>query len=222
MKNAKSMVAGLMMVLSVMCSFSAMADEGRRKVSRTFDLEKFEAIEVNVPCDIEYISSGTPALRMLANSDAVIDAVQVEVIDGVLIIKWEQPIRRFGSLKLYVESRYLNSLKVNGAGDFEALKCVSSNDEFKLQINGSGDVDIHSLSAKNLYIKINGASDTEIAGLRCDLIDLQINGAGDCDLEGKTDVLNVKINGAGDVDVSDLQVGQMNTAIRGAGNIERH
>ena len=72
MKNAKSMVAGLMMVLSVMCSFSAMADEGRRKVSRTFDLEKFEAIEVNVPCDIEYISSGTSGTSGTSGSSSVV------------------------------------------------------------------------------------------------------------------------------------------------------
>lgn len=198
-----------------------MADDNSRRVSKTFDVGNFTALEVNIPCDIVYEPSFGSKLEISALSEDALSNIIAEVKDNTLILKMEAGniFKSLKSVDVYVGSKKLNAVKVNGAADFEAKRGILASDEFKLQVNGSGDVEIETLRVPQLSIVVNGAADLELSDLNCDQLDLQINGAGDCDLDGKAKVVNIKVNGAGDVNISDLKTEKVNSSIRGAGSV---
>lgn len=222
MKNIR-MCSILMLLMTSVFVLPLMADEDdRRMISRTFEVSEFNAIEVNFPCDINYVpATFSSQLKIAARNSDVFSQISVEVKDGVLILKPEKAsvLRNLRSIEVYASSKKLNSVKVNGAADFEASRGINADEAFYLQVNGSCDVDIDALRVSKLTIMVNGAADAELSGLVCDDIDVQINGAGDCDLEGRTKTIDVKVNGAGHVDISDLRADKVSSSIRGAGSV---
>lgn len=223
MKNIR--IFGILVVLLLANIFvnPAMADDDRHRVSKTYEIGDFTALEVNVPCDIEYLPANfsTPALRISARNEEALSAIKVEQTDHVLMIKAEAAniLKNLRSIEVYVSSKKLNSLKINGAGDFEASEGIKADESFSVQVNGSGDIEIDGLRVPHFSLLVNGAGDCEFSELNCKHIDIQINGAGDCELEGRTESINVKVNGAGDVDISHLKADRVNSAIRGAGSV---
>ncbi len=226
MKNARFLNSLLTLMLFAGIPVSCHADDdfGRDRVSKTFTVASFTAIEVNVPCDLMYVPSSTPEFQASAYSEKILSNLKVEVKNGVLVLKWDdykRPSFRRSNLRIYVGSKYLNNVEINGAADFEADRGIVAKDDFKLVVNGSGDTEINSLKAKTVSVNVNGAADTEISGLNSDVVNIQINGAGDCELSGRAKTVDIRLNGAGDVDISDLIFDKLNTAISGVGRIEQ-
>ena len=60
--------------------------------------------------------------------------------------------------------------------DFDAPEGISAED-FSLDINGAGDVEIDGLKASGARITINGAGDCDIENLDCKTLKVGINGA---------------------------------------------
>lgn len=223
MKNIRMFGILMLMLLTNAFVNPLMADDDYRKMSKSFDVSDFEAIDVNIPCDIEYIPAAfsSPKLVIYARTEEALSAIKVEVKDKVLILKVDAAnfIKTLRSIDVYVSSRRLNALKINGAADFEAPDGINADDKFSLQINGSGDIEIEGLRVPHFSMVVNGAGDAELSELNCEQIDIVINGAGDCELEGRTESINVKVNGAGDVDITELKADKVNSSIRGAGSV---
>jgi len=206
-------------VLNSIDSPAEIIEASDNYITKTFNVADFDGIVCNVPCNIIYSMDATGVT--VDGPDNVIENLMIFTEDRTLNIKYDKyRFRNLKKLDIYVSSRTLQRLNVNGAVDFKAMKGVGA-DNFEAEINGAADMEISGLIAGRISIEVNGAADAEIKGLKCDSIAVTINGAGDCSLSGTAGKADLNINGAGEIDIKHLVAETVNSSIHGVGSIER-
>ena len=105
----------------------------------------------------------------------------------------------------------IQNLKVSGSGSITGMNEFDL-DETKLEVDGSGKIDVELSDASKVIADISGSGEIKLAGTS-NIIDIEIGGSGDVaafDLE--TNIAYVKINGSGDVEVfvNDELTGKIN------------
>ncbi len=88
-------------------------------------------------------------------------------------------------------------------------------------VDGSGDVE-STVGAGELRIELNGSGTVELAGLDADAVSVEISGSGDVELDGVAASLQVVIDGSGTVDADDLEVADASVEISSSGDVEVH
>ena len=189
-------------------------------VDRKIDVARFDEIVSKGNFNIIY-TVGDPAVTVHA-SDNVVDHIIVSVKDACLEIRSDGTrFLSIGDVEVYVSSRSLNTVKINGSGDFEAEHGMCG-ENVSLNINGAGDIDIDGLLAENVEVTVNGAGDIDIDKLECKELSVTINGAGDADISGKSESADLKINGAGGIDIKELVCPKVYSSVKGIGEISRN
>jgi len=179
----------------------------------------FHSITSNLPAEIIYTPGDCGVT--LYGPDNVLDLITVTNENGRLNIKVSnQRIRNLKKLVVNVSSPVLEELTINGASDFKAPQGVTALD-FKLTVNGAGDIEIKGLKADSVKCSVNGAGDADIHSLDCEQLNLSINGAGDATLSGKAVSADLSISGAGNIDAKDLDCNDIKTRVRGIGSISK-
>lgn len=146
------------------------------------------------------ISEGEPSLTIHA-PQAVLDLLTTRVHDGVLELGRQPGPGFIGASNIRYELTVpsLDSIVVDGSGDVESA--VAGGD-LRIEVNGSGTVDIE--------------------GLDADAVSVEISGSGDVDLDGTAASLEVVIDGSGTVDADDLEVVDAVVEISGSGDVGIH
>lgn len=211
----KTLFAALVLLLTgTLTAFSA------DKETRTLNVNAFDAISCNIPCDIKY-ETGEPKVILYADSN-VLDNITVEVVERELRIRMpEKRLRNIKGATIYITSNILNSLACNGACEFENKNGIRTNKAFSMTCNGACDCEIASIRTSDITVAINGVGDCELKDIHCKTINATINGAGSLELGGKCTEANLTINGAGGIDIEDLFAERVNSSIHGAGSISR-
>lgn len=173
-------------------------------VEKYFNVAEFDAIVCNIPCKLDY-SSEYSSVNVSGPQNAVED-LKVYVQDRVLNISFDKnKYFNLKEMKVTVTSLALNSLCINGAVEFNATKSGIGADDFRLEVNGAGEIEIDPFIAKTATFCFNGAADAAVRNIDCGKLDINVNGAADCKLTGKADSAVISVNGAGDIDVSGLE-----------------
>lgn len=107
-------------------------------------------------------------------------------------------------------------IRSEGSGDITLSSGKLSGDEFKVYIEGSGNVRL-SLDTKALEIAVNGSGDAEIDAVP-DTLKVSIGGSGDTNVRGSAKQLSVSISGSGDFGGSDFTVEDAEVNISASGN----
>lgn len=213
--------------------------QGNDEVMKEIDLKAFTSLTINLPVDVVY-TPGDSKVLIVAKAKHI-DHILVRQGDGgaVVIESDDKKIRFWSETKIYLGSKYLNELKLNGSQEFDCRGTIVSRDGFSLNLNGASDVEIfgidadwteitcngaadlelHSLKSDDVTIKVNGAGDMDLHGIRAKRVDAKINGAGGIDLEGEADTVTLSINGAGSIDASHLRAKIVRPNVRGIGSI---
>ncbi len=197
-------------------------EDDRNRASKEIEISDYDVLEVNLPCDVHYVPTLFSAkMKIVADKESSLDYILVEQDGNTLVLSLDKEARlkRLGDVDVYVSSRKLRSVSVNGACDFEAEQGIRCDDSFNMKVNGAGDADIHGLHADEVTVRVNGAGDLDIDGLNCKSLILTINGAGDAELHGTAKEADIKINGAGDVDIVDLKVDKLSSSVNGVGKV---
>ena len=188
-------------------------------VEKTFDIADFSKIELNVPADVEYEVAENASMSVKIDEN-LLELLEVTSEGGTLTISsTSKHIKRHHKLAITLTSSALSSIICNGAVDFECNNGISAED-FSVQINGAGDIDIDGLKVTNASFQINGAADLDIENLDAGSVSVEMNGAGDTDLSGKAGTVRVAIHGAGDVDLSNLEYENLVKEIQGVGQVK--
>ncbi|MBR1575762.1 MAG: DUF2807 domain-containing protein [Bacteroidales bacterium] len=185
---------------------------------KSFDVNDFSAIKLNVPADVVYEMSGSPSMLVRLDEN-LMDLLKVSVEDGVLVIGSDTPLKRVKKLQIILSSSSLQELKCYGAVDFETKGSVRG-ERFTLLVSGAADVDMDDLDVKEAVFQINGAGDLDIHLSGAERVDLGINGAGDAKLSGRSEAVAVSVSGAGDVDLSRLDYGRLDKNVSGMGSVK--
>jgi len=219
MKNRFAFATLVALFVSVCMSFSAEAKKDKVFETKQFTPGEFEFIECSIPGELIY-THGECGVKIYARSEAF-EKITCYVSGGKVIIK--SKVRNFADvddIKIYVSSRVLAGVELNGAVKMEAEQGISGV-TFDAQINGAGDMEIEGFNYKTVTIKLNGASELDIEGAKCGSIKLTCNGSSDCEIKGTADSADLTINGVGKIDIKELACDKVVSAVNGIGKISR-
>ena len=148
------------------------------------------------------------------------DAVTVTVANDQLLIAPRKSNDRTSSQSrrpILIGVPALNRLEIAGSGDVDiTLPSAASLD---LVVSGSGNLVIRNLKVSVLALESEGSGNARIGGVVADRVTLRSAGAGDTLLTGRTNMLKVDATGAGDVDTAALQAAAATVRNDGAGTV---
>ncbi len=166
-----------------------------------------------------YYQSDTGSKITLSGQQNILDAIQTDLENGTLVIKYKKKVTIGNHLPVTVtvSAPGINTLAISGSGDIRTLvnweAYVAS-----LEISGSGNINLYGIQAHDLSATISGSSRITVNGGSARNENLDISGSGSIDLQQVlADTVYANISGSGDilVTVSDLLDG----TISGSGNI---
>ena len=183
-------------------------------VTRSFDdLKDFDAIRINGQADVLFTQSDEFKVT-LHTQENIFDHVDYRVEGSTLIIELkDKKTAQAEAYDLVIKAPALKDLEVNGASDFYIPAGLVSEDNFKVQVNGAGDLRFDGIRCRDLSIEANGACDVEMSDIDVQKLKIQVNGAGDVDVTGNAAEASLEVNGAGDIDATGLKV---------AGEVSKH
>jgi len=184
--------------------------------TETRAVEAFHAIELRGAAEAEVTVGKGPSLTITAD-DASVKELSAQVHDGVLVIETHHRsswLERRATVKLQIETAALDSLVLNGAGDFK-LRDVTG-DKLTLVMAGAGNL---SAAGKigTLKASIDGAGSLQLKELAATDADVSVNGAGSLSVCASGN-LNATVNGVGSIDYS-CNPQKAVTSVHGVGSI---
>jgi hypothetical protein len=185
--------------------------------TETRNVEAFHAIELRGAAEAQITAGSSPSLTITAD-DASLKNLQTEVKDGVLIIQTSRHngwFQRRASVTMQIGAPTLDSLVLNGAGDFK-LREVSGQ-KLTLVMAGAGSVSA-SGHIDVLNARIDGAGSVELAKLVAGNAEVSVNGAGSLSVCA-TGELNATVNGVGSISYS-CSPQKAVTSVHGVGSIQ--
>ena len=183
-------------------------------ITKTFeDLKGFDKIVINGHSDVVFTQS--PTFEVTLNTqENILDYIDFHVDGTTLVLETKNHRNvRAERYDLTIKAPVLKSLEVSGAADFEIPNGMVSEDDFKIQVNGAGDLAFTGLRCNDVSIQVNGAGDVELTDINVRNLKVEVNGAGDANISGNAAGASFSVNGAGGIDARDLKV---------AGEVSKH
>lgn len=170
-------------------------------MTKSYELGQFKEIELNGGADMVY-RKGAPSLRIEAPAE-ILKLIRVVNNNGRLIVNQEE----------FQKHTFITT-------DYQVRIICTSPEINYIVLNGSGDINIDSLSTTQLQLEINGAGDVSYRRGTAGVVKLTLNGSGDFDIEGLSGkVLQLNLNGAGDADFERIDFDEVAIDIEGAGDV---
>ena len=176
-------------------------------ITKTFeDLKGFDKIVINGHSDVVFTQS--PTFEVTLNTqENILDYIDFHVDGTTLVLETKNHRNvRAERYDLTIQAPVLKSLEVSGAADFEIPHGMVSEDDFKIQVNGAGDLAFTGLRCNDVSIQVNGAGDVELTDINVRNLKVEVNGAGDANISGNAAGASFSVNGAGGIDARDLKV----------------
>ena len=185
--------------------------------TKTFEVEPFSSIRLDVPADVTY-SRADSCILSVSLDENLLEHLCVSVEDGVLAVRSDVSLRNVKKFMITLSSPILEGLECNGAMDFVAEGPVSGA-QFEMNVNGAAEVKIPTLQARSARFVINGAADLDVGLSEAEDVSLKINGAGSACLSGKAKDVSVTLSGAGEVDLRRLSYDHLSKQVNGIGSV---
>jgi hypothetical protein len=176
-------------------------DGSGTRIDQSRELPPFRRLTVDGPIDLTLKAAATERAVVHAD-DNLAPLVETRVSGDTLAIgaRAGSVFRTRSRLKVTVEFRQLESLRVLGSGNVHADHLLGP--IMEVTIRGSGDVSIDDLQAEALAASISGSGDFTAAG--------------------RADKLGVVLTGAGDLRAEKLEAREAAIRIRGSGDARVH
>lgn len=186
------------------------------KVTQTHNLNNFSSISVEDDADVYFIQDSVYRVEVTGQQN-ILAVLDLKVVDGQLKIAFLREVRRHDGLSVNIHAPFLNSLTINGSGNYTMEGNVHT-DNMGLYINGSGNMVFDNLNCTNIDTKITGSGNLTINGGNCNSATYNLLGSGNvfttalasknttAKISGSgsiscwtNDNLSVSISGSGDV-----------------------
>ncbi|HNA18904.1 MAG TPA: head GIN domain-containing protein [Chitinophagaceae bacterium] len=185
--------------------FSVLAAQQINDPNAELRLAKnFHGINVSNAFDVYINQSNDEAVAVSAADKNFKDRIKVEVMDGILYIRYDSKGVQWGgekrALKAYISFKNIDQLTVSGACDVFFTNTISVE---KLSIRQSGASDLKGkINIGSLTTDVSGASDIALSG-KAGSLDIEVSGASSFkgyNLESET--CNAKASGASDIKIT--------------------
>jgi hypothetical protein len=164
----------------------------------TRSLPAFTQIELNGSYALALTvdpNAADPVALTLNGDDNILPVITTEVANGRLVVSCKGSISTKLPLTIAAKVKDLSALQINGSGNV-TVSGLSAKD-LRLAIAGSGDIKADG-SAEKLEVSISGSGDAKLAALKAAEAKVHIAGSGDVELTVERS-LDVHIAGSGSV-----------------------
>ena len=213
----KHKIFSSLFLLSIVIIFSSCEPciEGRGEiVSEVRELNDFTQLEIDVPADVLIHIGEFPKVSIQTHEN-IIGKIKTRIKGKTLVIEANPCINNFEKLRIDLVVKELNGISLNGSGSVKSKTQLKS-DNFKAQINGSGNLSID-LFANSVKAKINGSGNMIVNGTTKNL-DIKINGSGDFKGLGLLAYeTTVVVNGSGNSKINTKN--SLDVDIKGSGTV---
>lgn len=205
----------IMLILFLLSACNVIRGSGN-VVTETRAVSGFDKVSLTGSMEL-FLTQGEQESLEIEGEDNIIAVIETEVRGDTLHIgvKENTTTNPTEPVRVYLTMTEIAGLEVTGASSIAAKSIVS--DRLTLDVNGSGDANIETLSAASLKVDISGSGSVEVAGQATDQV-IVIGGSGRyqaADLESET--VDVEVNGAGEATVWASQT--LNADISGSGSV---
>lgn len=147
---------------------------------------------VNIVKDDEYkvVITGYANLIPVYKTDVVGERLHIKLKNGYWNVK-------NNNITVEVHTPYVDEVRVSGSGTVDVQSGYNQNN-FRSDISGSGDINVHNNTYKELDVKISGSGEFNAETTDVENADIDISGSGKATVKVSRH-LNVKISGSGDV-----------------------
>lgn len=213
-------------VISPFFSSDNVIEANKNYVSKNISLENFNAIENMGSFNVEYRYGNRPHAELYI-SDNVLPYISLKVKDkqlkistkGNISIRWKN-----NKSKIVVYSPSINDMSVIGSGIL-TVNGPLTGDNYKLQLSGSGNIDVRSIKGSRLTVNLAGSGDINILSLETTQANtstkLNLAGSGSVNINVlKTKSLAASVAGSGDMNIADISAKSVSASIAGSGDIK--
>ncbi len=184
-------------------------------VKETLNVGNFQAFTLAFSGNV-YVRQGNRQSVEVEAQKNIIDNIRTDVSDGHWKIRFDQSVRKYDGIKIYITVPTLTEANISGSGDIIGEGTFTGLQDFKTRVSGSGDVSM-ALEAQTITSSISGSGDIKLSG-RANQLDIQTSGSGDVHAENLETVdCTVRISGAGDCRVH--ATGSLNVRVSGSGDV---
>ncbi|MDH4472522.1 MAG: DUF2807 domain-containing protein [Fluviicola sp.] len=168
-------------------------------ITKTFQLEAFEAIELVGFCDLELVNGSSNSVE-LSEYESIIDHFQFTVKDNTLFIEMDRDnisIKNSEAKAKIVVAGPLKKLSISGVGDI--IMTDAFNELEELNVSGVGDIiEKKEGQSKNITINLSGVGDINLGNTSYENVNCSISGVGDATFSASTSII-ANITGVGDI-----------------------
>lgn len=180
----------------------------------------FSAISSGGPFNVHIKMGSSEGVKVEADTK-FIDEIETVVEGNTLKIqfkdhRWSNRYNNIHRAEIYVSARSLNALTNSGSGHMEVEGTISTSDEFKTILSGSGNISA-TIKSDGLHAKISGSGSIRLKG-SCGEADLGISGSGQIEARDlKAQAVSAGITGSGSIYITAEKT--VSAHITGSGNV---
>ena len=188
-------------------------------VSEERSLPDFSELDLLGEGDV-YIEVGEQTAVRVEAQENLLPYLETEVEGNTLRIRTRKGANLYSTepIRFYVTVRALNSIQLSGSGDI-FVKTLSA-DQLNVNLIGSGNVRMDDLDSDRLKLRLGGSGKIELDELNANEIDTDIFGSGNVRISGgSVDTQEVQITGSGNYNSEDLSSRTADVKIPGSGSV---
>jgi hypothetical protein len=185
--------------------------------SQTRNVSNFTAVSLEIPAEVS-LSQGDFHVE-INTSPAMLEKIKTEVHGEELEIKFDNRMHTHVDepISIHITMPSVTKLEVNGSGSIVSQSNFSG-DHMRLEVNGSGKMNLQSFIVNELKAEINGSGQIVNLSGSASAARFEINGSGKIDAEnfsGKN--VDAEVTGSGKISLNATDV--LNAGITGSGDI---
>lgn len=184
------------------------------------DVQPFTSVSVLDDIDVAFTQSAQPSAGVYGSANLV-ELVEINVVNGVLQVKFSQPVRVRGEKRLEVvlSGPALEKVTVQNGGEFEAEGVLNATD-LDLHVMGEGELSLGTVQAHAVSVHATGRAEAEIGYLTADSFTARAEGQADIEASGAVSSAELTNLGAGKVDAEHLRAAAVIATVNGTGDIK--
>lgn len=203
-------------------------------VEQTRSISNFDRIHLSTDAELEYVQDSVYSVVISAQQN-ILNILETKTNGSTLQIDLDKTAYNYNKVKIYVHSPNIYNFTISGSGNIKCPGNINTNN-LELNISGSGNLSVNSLTTQSLQSKISGSGNVTVSGGLITNQNVSISGSGNINtVDAKSNVCTAKISGSGDItawvteslDVNISGSGSMkykgtpavNTQISGAGKL---
>lgn len=180
----------------------------------------FTQVSVLDDIDVAFVQAAQTSATVFGSANLV-ELVDISVVNGVLQVKFSQPVRVRGEKRLEVllTGPALEKITVQNDGEFEAEGLINAA-ALELHAMDRGEIALGTVQADRVFVHATGRAEAEISYLTADSFVAQAQDRGDIEAAGAASSAQLTNDGAGEIDAQHLRADTVTAQLNGSGDIK--